>query len=426
LSARQDKQSDGNWLRRTVQDLLGKFRLTRAPRAAVIGSSVAISDGESQLTLSARRTRQSPSRLRRIIFRVAALTLALVMSCAVVEIGLRICGYGRNYTNPMSSFFEPDGEVGCHGKANFTGRFRRTDFDVVVEHDKNGFRRSEAPADPAAHHDVYVLGDSFVWGYGVGQHDLFTNQMQPLLSDLRVHNLGLIGAGTVQEHLIFQKHVANRLRPGDTVLLVFFGNDFGDNVGRNLTGRTYATIENGKVHVVLPETASTNGQWKSSMKDTSYLFNLIAFSWDRFQHNRAAKNIGTKAMRPSQMSAEIKAFTSDSGPAFQITRHYLSELKNACDAKQVRFLAAYVPGQAEMGEDEVSSTSDLCLPQEIACRQAFERMVRDLAIDTVDLMAPMVAAKRTGRFERMTFVHDFHWNSAGHTIAAEVIAGAMQ
>ena len=125
--------------------------------------------------------------------------MALAAACGVAELGLRAFGYGRNYTNPMGSFFEPDNELGCHGKANFVGRFHRTDFDVVVEHDENGFRRSETPADPATGHDVYVLGDSFVWGYGVGQHDLLTNQIQRQLDGRRVHNLGLIGAGTVQE-----------------------------------------------------------------------------------------------------------------------------------------------------------------------------------------------------------------------------------
>ena len=38
----------------------------------------------------------------------------------------------------------------------------------------------------------------------------------------------------------------------------------------------------------------------------------------------------------------------------------------------------------------------------------------------------MVAAKRSGRFERMTFTHDFHWNAAGHTVAAETIASAIR
>ena len=126
--------------------------------------------------------------------------MACVSACGVAEVGLRLCGYGRNYTNPMGSFFEADTELGCHGKPNFVGRFRRDDFDAVVEHDANGFRRSELAADPAARHDLYVLGDSFVWGYGVGQHDLLTNRIQRQFAGRRVHNMGLIGAGTVQEY----------------------------------------------------------------------------------------------------------------------------------------------------------------------------------------------------------------------------------
>jgi len=380
------------------------------------------------------RPHSSPA--RRILFPLAAVGLALVVACAIAEIGLRICGYGRNYTNPMGSFFEPDSEIGCHGKANFTGRFRRSDFDVTVEHDENGFRRGE-PVDSrlpspsgrgTGEEGIYVLGDSFVWGYGVGQHDVLTNQMARLLGR-RVRNFGLIGAGTVQEYLIFQKHVAPRLKPGDTVVLVFFGNDFGDNVGKNLKGRVYARIGDGKnagkVEVVPPEPASAMRQWKNWMKDASYLFNLASYCVDRFQDSRSMKNLGDRATRRVPSPEQIEAETSDSSPAVQITRHYLAALRDACRAKQARFLAVFVPGQAELGEDDVTSTSDLSLPEEIACRQAFERAARDLGIETVDLMAAMLAAKKSGRFERMTFRHDFHWCPAGHTVAAETIAGEI-
>ena len=368
--------------------------------------------------------------MRRVLFPLAALTLALVVAGGIGELGLRIGGYGRSYTNPMGSFFEPDGEVGCHGKANFIGRFHGVDFDVVVEHDANGFRRSESaaeqPAAQTAEHQVYVLGDSFVWGYGVGQHDLVTNQMERLLSGRRVHNLGLIGAGTVQECLLFQKHVRERLQPGDTVVLVFFGNDFGDTVGLYLNDRAYAAIQDGQIRVVPPAAASTLRQWKNWLKDKSGLFNLAAFCADRFKDQRAMKQLGDRTTRLKPSPEQIQAATGDSSPAVLITRHYLAELQSACRAKQVRFLVAYVPGQAELGEDDVSSTSDLCGPEEIACRRAFERMVRDLAVGTVDLMAPMVAAKRSGRFERMTFAHDCHWNPAGHTVAAEALAAAIE
>ena len=102
----------------------------------------------------------------------------------------------------------------------------------------------------------------------------------------------------MQEYLIFQKHVVDRLRPGDTVVLVFFGNDFGDNVGLHLSGRVYATIDHGQVSLVHPAPASVLRQWKNWMKDTSCLFNLATFCADRFQDNRAMKKLGDRATRP--------------------------------------------------------------------------------------------------------------------------------
>ena len=152
--------------------------------------------------------------------------------------------------------------------------------------------------DAAAQHDLYVLGDSFVWGYGVGQHDLLTNQAQRQLADWRVHNIGLIGAGTVQEYLLFEKYVAGRLRAGDAVVLAFFNNDFGDNIGLHSRGRLYATIDDGQVRIVPPQPDSTLRQWKNRMKDWSYLFNLVTYCVDCFQIKRNAKNVGDRVTRP--------------------------------------------------------------------------------------------------------------------------------
>ena len=349
--------------------------------------------------------------------------LALFAAITIAEIALRLCGFGHNYIYPMGSFFEPDSELGCHGKPNFVGRFRRADFDVTVEHDENGFRRGEpvAATDPR---EVYVLGDSFVWGYGIGQHDLLTNQMARLLGR-RVHNCGLIGAGTVEEYMIFQKHVAPRLRPGDTVLLVFFGNDFGDNVGKHLRGRTYAKIENGRVEIVPPAPASTLRRWKNWLKDVSCIFNLATYCIDRYHDAEWTKNLGDRTTRRVPSAEEVRADTDAASPAVQITRHYFAAIRDTCREKQARFLAVFVPGQAELGEDDVTSTSDLSPLDEVATRQAFDRLVAELGIETTDLMSPMLAAKRSGRFERLTFAHDFHWNAAGNTVAAETIATAL-
>jgi lysophospholipase L1-like esterase len=324
----------------------------------------------------------------------------------------------------MGSFFEPDAKLGCHGKPNFVGRFHRADFDVTVEHDENGFRRGE-PVVAADPREVYVLGDSFVWGYGIGQNDLLTNQMARQLGR-RVHNCGLIGAGTVEEYMIFQKNVAPRLRPGDTVVLVFFGNDFGDNVGKHLRGRTYAKIENGQVVVAPPAPPSTLRRWKNWLKDVSCIFNLATYCLDRRHDAEWTSGLPTRATRRVPSNEEVHADTDATSAAVQITRHYFAAMQETCREKQAGFLAVFVPGQAELGEDDVTSTSDLSPQEEVTSRQAFDRLIGELGIDTVDLKAPMLAAKRSGRFERLTFAHDFHWNAAGNTVAAETIAEKLR
>ena len=78
------------------------------------------------------------------------------------------------------------------------------------------------------------------------------------------------------------------------------------------------------------------------------------------------------------------------------------------------------PGRVGRGRRDIDERSSPL--EEVAARQAFGRLIRELGIETTDLMPPMLAAKRSGRFERLTSAHDFHWNAAGNTVAAEVIA----
>ena len=228
----------------------------------------------------------------------------------------------------MGSFFEPDSELGCHGKANFVGRFRRADFDVVVEHDENGFRRSELPADTAGPQM------SMCWAIrssGATASDSTTcsrtkwpgcsrpagPQPRP---DRRRHGPGVLA--------IPETCRLDRLRPGDTVVLVFFNNDFGDNVGqhsraactpRSTTGRSASSPP--------PHPLRAMRQWKNWMKDMSCLFNLVTYCMDRFQDVRTRRTSGDRVTRRMPSPEQIRADTGDSSPAVQITRHYLSELK---------------------------------------------------------------------------------------------------
>jgi lysophospholipase L1-like esterase len=337
-----------------------------------------------------------------------AVDCSILLACALGEIALRCAGYSRSYVNPIASFHENHPLVGWRGKPNFVGRFRRPEFDVLVAHDELGFRRHEhqQPREECRHKAI-VLGDSFTWGWGVGQGQVFTDQMNLLMPGYWVENFGLTASGTVQQWAIFDAYVRERLRPGDTVVVAFFCNDFGDNINSSGGAQLCAQLKDGRVCLVPPRQPPRE-YWKNSLKRYSYLFNLAAYCWDLCVLSR---NVPV----PTDVS-----MLGDQAPAVIVTRHFLAEFRKACAEKQARFVVAYVPGQGELGES--LGDAERCRQSEQVVRRAFFQCAESLGIETIDLLPSFLEAKQAGRFERLTFCRDAHWNAAGHTVAAEAIA----
>ena len=215
--------------------------------------------------------------------RLLLLTVGFVFACLLSESALRIGGYGRSYFNAFSMFFEVDNLVGIRGRPNFTGRLKNDEMDALISHDARGFRQpaQQLPASPERR-NVVVLGDSFVWGWGVGQGQVITDLIQNRLVDRRVQNLAIASIGTVQEFVIFEKYVLPQLHRGDAVVLSFCGvNDFRDNLGENLCGRQYATLIDGQIHLVPPDGTACPSRLNQRLRDSSVLANLLIYSWNR-------------------------------------------------------------------------------------------------------------------------------------------------
>ena len=348
------------------------------------------------------------TRRRRVLFRLGAVVAGLVLAVLAGEIALRVFRYDRSYFNPLHSFHEPDPVIGHRGRNGFEGRFRRPEFDVVVAHDEYGFRRHEhahprAPEGAA----VFVFGDSFTWGWGVGQGRVFTDRMNLRMPGHTVLNFGLNSSGTAQQFLLFEKHGRDRLEPGDHVVVLFSNNDFSDNAAGPLDIR----IEKHRVRCLGPRKRFGLGL-KDTLKDASYLFNFAAYSIDRWK--------GTHRRRQALASAPRLA---DASPEIVITKHYLTAFRDACSERRANFWVAYVPGQAEMGESPPEGGTWLTAEQ--AFRNAFFACAASLGLQTIDLLPAMVEARDTGALGRLTFLHDEHWNEQGHACVAGILARTL-
>lgn len=119
---------------------------------------------------------------------------------------------------------------------------------------------------------MLVLGDSFTWGYGVSDEEIFTEVLEErLASDSRpweVVNTGVSGWGTDQQYLYFRSEGV-RYRP-DVVVLAFYLNNDPLEISASATygmGKPYFTSTNlGKPYPPGPPSGDERVRWLDERK----------------------------------------------------------------------------------------------------------------------------------------------------------------
>jgi len=327
-----------------------------------------------------------------------------------MEAVLRVAGYSPTYVNPLNSFHGGDKQLGWVGIPSFTGRFHKKDFDVLISMNEKGFRKLQSKIQPSpGARSVMFLGDSFTWGWGVSQGNVFTDYLQNELGPgFRVINCGVNSYGTVQEKILLQQ-----LLPVDKPIAVgvmFCFNDFDDNVNRSKLDRPYCTLESGKVVLHNSPVAHPIGGIFSRLMRNSYAVSFLAYYSN--QLNQVIKdnipghaaNRGLKSPAPS---IELK----------MIMEHTLSEMKATSQSNGARLFVVYIPLAAELDSSYIS----VYLP-------AMREICAKLEIDFLNPTECMRAVyPETGpKGEPLYFTNDGHWTAEGHRIAALVIRDYIQ
>jgi len=346
---------------------------------------------------------------RKEVFLLALTVLVATLIAALAcELALRVGGYTPLYFNPLNAFHEPHPLVGYRGRPNFVGRFRKPDFDVTIAQNENGFRRVEHQSRRSSSRmGLFVFGDSFTWGWGVGQGHVFTDLVSRALPDVYVANFGLDGSGTVQQFALFEAYARDRLRPGDVVLLMFYSNDFSDNV----SGRLRAEVRDGRVVLAGPA-RQLSFRPSDLVEESSYLVNLVFFSANRLKAWVRRNWAERRATRLVELG--------DRAPEIAVLKHYLAAFRDACRERQARFIAGYIPEQAELGEAPHADQNRL--RNDRAFRRAFFECAASLSVPTIDFLPAFLSAQRKEPPGwRLTFPSDAHWNEHGHEVAARVI-----
>ena len=160
---------------------------------------------------------------RALGFAVSVVTLLL--ATVLAELVLRWRAIGPLPAVETGLHYRHDEVLGWHPVAGD----RRTILGsrrFSVEHNRAGFRDRDHGAKTKPR--ILFLGDSFVWGFDVDQHERFTDLVQDALPGWDVINAGVAGYGTDQEYLLLTQ-IAGTYQPDLVFVMFCTDNDRNEN-----------------------------------------------------------------------------------------------------------------------------------------------------------------------------------------------------
>lgn len=255
-------------------------------------------------------------------------------------------GYVPSAGNERNYYCEFDGELGWRPLPNVSSMHQRKDFSVFVHQNQFGLRGPDSMVreKTSARKRMLIIGDSFVWGYGVDQRWIFTEQ-DVHQSETELINFGVSGFGTDQEYLFYKRE--GRLFQVDEVVLVFTPhNDVTNNLAAEQYGflKPYFTLSNQRLvlhrdHVQENKTQSV-ANWFSA---NSRVVNLLDKARRTYRSwvvnsrpNRGAAIASTGILNASRASLRDRE-------GVELTIQIMAALRDTVLATGARFSVVFIP-----------------------------------------------------------------------------------
>ena len=367
--------------------------------------------------------------------RVIMLLFGLVLAFALVEIAGRLAlgfdplpGWAQDFNNRVGYELRPYQEYEYVSQSG--------EFSITVRHNSRGLHDVEHTLEkPEGVFRILILADSYGHAREVPLETNFARQLEALLNDsapegtiFEVINAGHFGLGTVQEYLYYTAE-GYRYDP-DLVLLGFYvGNDVIDNYGPlirqwndvSTVDFPHYDFDESDLNLYQPG-LSTDRRLKSWLRQNIFIVNALAGGAppDRVEVGDP-NSITERALRiPMGIYQSPDSLWDD---AWGIVPYALRDLKTAVDDDGAQFGVFVIPDRRQIYDEDwaaaLAKLPDLD-PADLD-RERSTHMIMEILdtneIPALNLLDPFRAAD-----ERLYFEIDGHWNAAGHTLTAELLA----
>lgn len=344
----------------------------------------------------------------RLINVCLALLVSAAMTFGLVELGLRLIGFG-----PPSINTEFDPHTGWRGQPKSRIVNETSEFEAEIELDALGLRDdfdSKKDAEkPVETFRVLCLGDSFVGGYTVNREHLFVDMLERAWSkELRgidVVNAGVQGYSTDQQLVWLQRHGAD-FAP-DLVIAFPYENDIWWNGQETYVGEPKPAFDEAGIRVprTLEEPEARGWFGRTAIGNLGRLF----------QDAPRIEVDGRKL--PVEWTSRLTSPPEETLRAERVTKALIGQLSREAERLGARFAVCPIPTRASM-----VAAGDGPFDPERPTRVFKE------AAEAVDTPVLRVAdALRTAQADGLApyYEKDFHLSPTGNAVLAEAVYQAL-
>jgi lysophospholipase L1-like esterase len=364
---------------------------------------------------------------RWVRFLLSAISVAVCL--VLLEVGLHVREALVNRSHPQHprtprtnewAFFEYDDVLGWRNRPGARGWFEIPDSSTYVRISSEGLR-DLLHGRKTGRYRILVLGDSFVWGFGVEDEHRVTNRLQQRLGQsVEVINAGVSGWGTDQELLYLRK--TGRLFEPDLVVLVLGLEDL-ENIHNSVEytyPKPYFSIRGGALELCNVPVPKRNTAWTTRFgvqpqhrraptsavtENPGALYQAHRFLRHHFYTYRFV------SIRVARIVARRGWMANAS--ADSLLKQILVAMRATCTQIGARLLLVPIPYNYHMAKTDDDRIKDAVLAA-----------ARDAGIEYLDLWPLFRSQAAAGR--GLYFEIDPHWNATGHEVAAEALASHLE
>jgi len=365
--------------------------------------------------------------IKKIALNLLVAAIALLIGLITIELLLRIF-YPQNL-----NITQIDGERIFSHKPGIETLLQRQEFKTHVSISSQGLRdREYSIQKPANTTRIAVIGDSFVFGFGVEADQAFPKVLEAQLKaredrNYEIMNFGISAYGTEQEYLLLQDIL--KFSP-DTVILSFSPNDFKENIKYSLFDFTNGTLtKNPSKEVPFSLKIRNFISWHS------HLYSLLYFS---VIDNSKATSFLIKAhlLNPPNVDPatdfDTLIFKNEENANFDYalwkTRALLIEINRFLQTENIQLIVVIVPfrEQVDSAMMETFAQQHGIGEWEVNSTKAHDLILDMLKAEHIPVIDPLQEFRLRNTNNTFYYSIDAHWNAEGHKLMASVLSKELQ